>query len=34
LHHSTIVRAAPPLCMTDEQAEEAWQIIKKAINQI
>lgn len=31
LHHSTIVRAAPPLCMTDHQAEEAWQIIKNAL---
>jgi acetylornithine/succinyldiaminopimelate/putrescine aminotransferase len=30
LHHGTIVRAAPPLCMTDEQAEEAWQIIARA----
>lgn len=30
LHHGTIVRAAPPLCMTDAQAEEAWQIIKSA----
>ncbi|MCI0693093.1 aspartate aminotransferase family protein [candidate division KSB1 bacterium] len=34
LHHSTIVRAAPPLCMADEQAEEALQIIKRAICQI
>lgn len=34
LHHSTIVRAAPPLCMTDEQAEEALKIIKSAASQI
>jgi acetylornithine/succinyldiaminopimelate/putrescine aminotransferase len=34
LHHSTIVRAAPPLCMGDEQAEEALQIIKRAMSQI
>lgn len=32
LHHSTIVRAAPPLCMTDEQAKEALEIIKNAIS--
>jgi len=31
LHHSAIARAAPPLCMTDEQADEACQIIKNAI---
>jgi len=31
LHHSTIVRAAPPLCMTDEQAQQALEIIKQAI---
>ncbi len=31
LHHSTIVRAAPPLCMTDEQAREALQIIQQAV---
>lgn len=30
LHHSNIVRAAPPLCMTDAQAEETLQIIKSA----
>jgi len=34
LHHSTIVRAAPPLCMTDEQAELAWQIIKRGLEKI
>lgn len=34
LHHSTIVRAAPPLCMTDEQAREAWEIIQLEINKI
>jgi len=31
LHHSAIVRAAPPLCMTDDQAREAWEIIKNAV---
>jgi acetylornithine/succinyldiaminopimelate/putrescine aminotransferase len=31
LHHSTIVRAAPPLCMTDEQAREAQRIITQAV---
>jgi acetylornithine/succinyldiaminopimelate/putrescine aminotransferase len=30
LHHSTIVRAAPPLCMADQQAKEAWQIIEES----
>lgn len=34
LHHSTIVRAAPPLCMTDEQAQEAWEIIRRGIEEI
>ncbi|MGH7595011.1 MAG: aspartate aminotransferase family protein [bacterium] len=34
LHHSTIVRAAPPLCMTDQQAREALQIVKSAMSQI
>jgi acetylornithine/succinyldiaminopimelate/putrescine aminotransferase len=34
LHHSTIVRAAPPLCMTDEQAEEALQLIQQALEKI
>lgn len=34
LHHSTIVRAAPPLCMTEEQAADAMKIIKNAVNQI
>jgi acetylornithine/succinyldiaminopimelate/putrescine aminotransferase len=34
LHHSTVVRAAPPLCMTDEQAQEAWQIIQRALEEI
>lgn len=34
LHHSTIVRAAPPLCMTDEQAAQAWQIIQRATEEI
>jgi acetylornithine/N-succinyldiaminopimelate aminotransferase len=29
LHHSAIARAAPPLCMTDEQAEQAWEIIQR-----
>jgi acetylornithine/succinyldiaminopimelate/putrescine aminotransferase len=31
LHHSAIVRAAPPLCMTDQQANEALRIIKNAV---
>ncbi|MDZ7343359.1 MAG: aspartate aminotransferase family protein [candidate division KSB1 bacterium] len=31
LHHSTIVRAAPPLCMSDHQAEQAWQMINNAL---
>jgi acetylornithine/succinyldiaminopimelate/putrescine aminotransferase len=31
LHHSTIVRAAPPLCMTNEQAQEALEIINQAV---
>jgi acetylornithine/succinyldiaminopimelate/putrescine aminotransferase len=34
LHHSTIARAAPPLCMTDGQAEEAWRIIERAVVQL
>ncbi len=34
LHHSTIVRAAPPLCMTDEQTAQAWQIIQRAAEKI
>jgi acetylornithine/succinyldiaminopimelate/putrescine aminotransferase len=34
LHHSAIVRAAPPLCMTDEQAREARQIIQRALEEI
>jgi acetylornithine/succinyldiaminopimelate/putrescine aminotransferase len=34
LHHSAIIRAAPPLCMTDEQAQEAWQIIQRALEEI
>jgi acetylornithine/succinyldiaminopimelate/putrescine aminotransferase len=34
LHHSTIVRAAPPLCMTDEQAEEVLQLIQQALEKI
>lgn len=29
LHHSTVVRAAPPLCMTDAQAKQAWEIIQR-----
>jgi acetylornithine/succinyldiaminopimelate/putrescine aminotransferase len=29
LHQSTIVRAAPPLCMTEAQAKEAWQVIQR-----
>jgi len=31
LHHSAIIRAAPPLSMTDEQAYYTWQIIKNTI---
>jgi len=31
LHHSAVVRAAPPLCTTDEQAQEALKIIQQAI---
>jgi len=31
LHHSTIVRAAPPLCITDEQVQEALKIIQQAV---
>ncbi|MDZ7359522.1 MAG: aspartate aminotransferase family protein [candidate division KSB1 bacterium] len=31
LHHSAIVRAAPPLCMTDEQAQEAQRIIAQSV---
>jgi acetylornithine/succinyldiaminopimelate/putrescine aminotransferase len=34
LHHGAIVRAAPPLCMTDAQAEQAWQIMQRAIEEI
>jgi 4-aminobutyrate aminotransferase-like enzyme len=34
LHHSTIVRAAPPLCMTDEEAQGALQIIQQAISRV
>ena len=34
LHHSTIVRAAPPLCMTDAQAQEALQIIQRVLEEI
>jgi acetylornithine/succinyldiaminopimelate/putrescine aminotransferase len=34
LHHSTIVRAAPPLCMTDEQARETLQIIQRVLEEI
>lgn len=34
LHHNTIVRAAPPLCMTDGQAREAWEIIQREIKEI
>ncbi len=33
LHHSTIVRAAPPLCMTDEQAQETLQIIQRTLEE-
>ncbi len=31
LHHSAIVRAAPPLCMTNEQAKQAWEIIQQTL---
>jgi acetylornithine/succinyldiaminopimelate/putrescine aminotransferase len=34
LHHSAIVRAAPPLCMTDEQARVTLQIIQKALEDV
>jgi 4-aminobutyrate aminotransferase-like enzyme len=34
LHHSTIVRAAPPLCMTDEEARVTLQIIQQALEEI
>jgi acetylornithine/succinyldiaminopimelate/putrescine aminotransferase len=34
LHHSAIVRAAPPLCITDEQARATLQIIQQALEEI
>lgn len=34
LHYTTIVRAAPPLCMTDEQARQAWEIIQREIKDV